>query len=110
VSRGIERERKVRRHLEAEGWWTVRAAGSLGDADVLALKAGSEPLMIEVKSTAAGPFHSFGPGDRQALLGAATVAGARAVLIWWPPRKPMKWIWPEEWPGLKAVRETGDEA
>ena len=48
MSRGIQRERDVRRVLESEGWWTARAAGSFGDADVIALKVGSRPQMIEV--------------------------------------------------------------
>lgn len=98
MSRGIQRERQVRRVLEADGWWTARAAGSLGDADVIALKARETPRMIEVKSTAAGPFHSFGPADRRDLLDAAKRAGAVAALAWWPSRGKLQWLGPEEWP------------
>lgn len=103
VSRGIDRERKVRDVLLSEDWWVCRAAGSLGDADLVALKAGHLPRLIEVKSTAAGPFHSFGPKDRADLLFAASLAGGIAVLAWWPPRGKLRWIWPDEWPAARAV-------
>jgi Holliday junction resolvase len=98
MSRGIQRERQVRQVLEADGWWTARAAGSLGDADVIALKRGHRPQMIEVKSTAAGPFHSFGPKDRAELLEAAECAGADAFLAYWPSRGKLKFIAPTDWP------------
>jgi Holliday junction resolvase len=97
-SRGIQRERQVRRLLEAEDWFVARAAGSLGDADLVALKAGKRPLLIEVKSTAAGPYHSFGPSDRLAILLAASIAGADATLCWWPSRGRPVWIPAHEWP------------
>jgi Holliday junction resolvase len=98
VSRGITRERQVRDVLLSQDWWVCRAAGSLGDADLVALKDGKRPLMVEVKSTAAGPFHSFGPKDRAGLLFAAGLAGAQAVLAWWPPRGRLHWMFPEDWP------------
>lgn len=98
MSRGHDRERQVRRKLEAEDWWTARAAGSLGDADVVALKDGKRPMLVEVKSTAAGPYHSFGPNDRERLRLAARIAGATPVLCWWPPRGQCRFIYAEEWP------------
>jgi Holliday junction resolvase len=100
VSRGIQKERDVRKVLEAEGWWTARAAGSFGDADVIAGKAGSNPRLIEVKSTAAGPFHSFGPKDRAELLAAAKKTGFTPELAFWPPRGELRFIPPEEWPSV----------
>jgi Holliday junction resolvase len=98
MSRGIARERAVKALKEAEGYWTIRAAASLGDADVVALKAGQPAEFIEVKSTHRGPYHGFGPRDRADLLAAARLAGAEAWLCWWPPRKPPKWIHSSEWP------------
>lgn len=103
MSRGINRERQVRRLLEADGYWTCRAAGSLGDADVIALKPDVPPLMVEVKSTAGGPWEHFGPADRAELLAAAERAGARAVLCWWPPFKEMRFIYPDEWPEARRA-------
>jgi Holliday junction resolvase len=100
--RGHNRERQVRDHLQSEDWWVCRAAGSLGDADLVALKVGRMPLLIEVKSTAGGPYERFGPKDRADLLFAAKVAGAKAVLVWWPPRGGMEWLWPASWPGVRT--------
>jgi Holliday junction resolvase len=109
MSRGIARERQVKLLLLAEGWWVVRAAGSMGDADLVALKAGETPLMVEVKSDVAGPFANFRPGDREDLRRAAKVAGATPTLCWWPPRKPPKWIPESDWPGVRAVTPMGPE-
>lgn len=99
--RGHQRERDLRRQLDAEGWWTTRAAGSLGDADIVALKAGQPPRLVEVKSTAGGPYERFGPADRDQLLAAAEQAGADAWLVWWPPRRKPVWIHPDAWPTVR---------
>jgi Holliday junction resolvase len=98
MSRGHDRERQVRRLLENDDYFVARACGSLGDVDLVALRAGSRPLLIEVKSTAAGPFHSFGPKDRIDLLFAAELAGADAILCWWPPRGKPTWFKSDQWP------------
>ena len=86
------------RSLRTDGWIAIRAPASLGVADVIAVRAG-EIRLIEVKSTrAASPFSAFGPADRAALLDAAETAGGSAWLVHWPPRKPPRWISPDEWP------------
>ena len=84
--RGIERERMVRKRLDADDWWTARAAGSIGDADLVALKDGHRPRLIEVKSTI-HLWDGFGPKDRADLKWAAWLAGAEAWLYWWPKGK-----------------------
>ena len=103
MSRGHDRERAVRRELEKDGWWTARAAGSLGDADVVALRRDQAPMLVEVKSTADGPYKTFGPADRTALLEAADRAGAVAYLAWWPPRGRLQWIPSSEWPRARKA-------
>lgn len=96
--RGHDRERRVRDLLVADDWFVTRAAGSLGDADLVALKAGAPPRIIEVKSTTRGPFHSFGPQCRREIRAAARQAGAEAWLVWWPPRSKPKWLHESDWP------------
>ena len=96
--RGIDRERKVRDLLANDDWLAFRAPASLGCADVIALRAGSRPRLIEVKSTHRGPYHSFGPEDRRKLKLAAELAGATAELCWWPPRAKPRFIDSSEWP------------
>lgn len=93
---GIRRERQVKQILESHGWWVCRAAGSLGDADLVALKEGPlvESLMIEVKATTAGPFAGFGPKARRELVDAAARAGAAPVLAHWPVRGRLVWLEP----------------
>ncbi len=99
MSRGHNRERAVKRLLEMDGWLVVRAAASLGIADLVALKAEHKPRVLEVKSTTDGPYKNFGPADRAALKDAAEKAGADAFLIWWPPYRDQQWIGPSDWPG-----------
>lgn len=103
MSRGHDRERAVRLQLETDGWIVIRAAGSLGTVDLVALRAGEPPMLLEVKSTAGGPYERFGPVERATMIRAARVAGAHAFLVWWPPRKPPRWIPSSEWPGALAA-------
>lgn len=91
----------MKRWLEDREWWVARAAGSLGDADLVALKGRPilhRPLLIEVKSSAQGPYEHFGPAARQRLLEAANLAGATAVLAYWPPHGELRFIYANEWP------------
>lgn len=102
ASRGHARERKLRELLDAEGWWTCRAAGSLGDADIVALRQGELPRIIEVKANVAGgPFMNFRGPEREALIEAAVRAGAIPWLVYWPSRKPPRWISAAEWPPVR---------
>lgn len=48
--RGYMVERKIRKIFEKYGWYVVRAAGSLGKADLVCLKEG-KCILIQVKST-----------------------------------------------------------
>jgi len=98
VNRGHVRERQVRQQLELDGWLVVRAAGSLGVVDLIALKRGRRPRLIEVKSTAGSPYERFGPRKRLQLAHVAELADADALLAWWPPKGELRWIDSTEWP------------
>ena len=111
MSRGHDRERAVRAYLTDRDWLAFRAPASLGVADVIALRDGSRPLLIEVKSTAGGPYAHFLPKDRADLLFAAEMAGAAAWLVWWPPRGRAHWIESAAWerPRQRQGWATGPE-
>lgn len=102
-NKGHARERQVRKLLESEGWWTCRAAGSMGDADIVALKANSlnkpQAMILEVKANkSGGPYMNFRPVSRNELSGAARKAGAEAFLYYWPPNGELQRIPEGEWP------------
>lgn len=119
--RGHDRERDVAELLESWDWVCVRAAGSLGPADVLAVGGelarweGGQPsplqwqiplvLMCEVKSTAKSPYEKFGRSEREELIVLAAKCGAIPVLAWWPPARngqskvnALQWLWERDWP------------
>jgi Holliday junction resolvase len=98
TNRGAQRERAVRDWLRDRDWLAFRAPASLGVADVVALRDGSRPRLVEVKSTAGGPYERFQPANRERLRAAAMLAGADAFLAWWPPRGELRWIAESEWP------------
>lgn len=83
------------------GWVVARSAGSRGAADLVCVRAGGyTPILCQVKTDKAGPFANFGPEARRELLAEAQQAGARALLLWWPPRGPKRFLYADEggWP------------
>lgn len=67
---GVAFEREVRAFLEAEGYWCIRAAGSHGKVDVLALKPG-QMLMVQCKRNGTCP-----PAERTELRRIAALVDA----------------------------------
>lgn len=98
MSRGIRRERQVRDKLASEDWVVFRPGGSLGCADLVALRDGSRPRLVQVKASAQGPYEHFRPAERLRLAATARMCGADALLAWWPPRGVLRWIPTQEWP------------
>lgn len=96
--RGIQRERQMAEVIGESGWWVLRAAGSLGVADLVCLKAGHRPMMLEIKSNSGSPFAGFGPDKRAALLAAARQAGAQPFLVNWPKHGQPTYYGIDEWP------------
>lgn len=84
-AKGSAKERASKALLAADGWMVTKAGGSLGAADLVALKVGERPLLVQVKASA-NPFKNFGPGERGELLEVAKRAGAVPLLAWWKPR------------------------
>jgi Holliday junction resolvase len=73
--RGDYFERTTRDALTKYGWYVVRAGGSLGIADLVALRAGSKPLLVSCKTNG-----RIDPAEREALHTTARAAGARPLV------------------------------
>lgn len=94
---GRARERQVAEKLRGDGYVVLKGT-TFGVCDLAAFRAGDTPMLIEVKSTAGGPYERFQPAEREVLELEARRAGARAVLAYWPPRKQLRLIPSSEWP------------
>lgn len=121
--RGDQREVDVRKVLEALGFMVGSRRKIPGPGDLLAVRwtpanapVGYEVLMLEVKSTTGGPWHSFCATDRQDLVDASSFVAARPVMAWWPPRGPLTWFTPGDglpsapwpaWDGPSLTTSTG---
>jgi Holliday junction resolvase len=92
--RGDYFERRTRAALEAQAWLVVRSAGSYGVADLVALKAGHNPLLVSCKLRGALPRREL-----HQLCDAAEMAGAYGCLA--------RWLRPG-WVGLEIVTRHGN--
>ena len=101
--RGTSRERQVIALLRDAGWVCYRAAGSHGNADIVAMRNGAV-LLIQVKSSAQGPFEHFGPVARAELLEEALRAGGQAILCHWPSGGDRRFIHSDLWPEGRDYR------
>jgi len=63
--------------LWADGYWVIRAAGSKGTADIVALKRG-ETLFVQCKLSG-----TMGPGERNSLVELARQLGGTPVCARW---------------------------
>lgn len=68
-------ERQTRATLRQHGWVVIRAAGSHGPADLVALRADKKPMLVSCKLDG-----YLRPAERLEFLGAAKQAGARAIV------------------------------
>lgn len=107
--RGSRREHKVAELLRAEGWVVYRSAGSHGNADLVALRVGERPLLVQVKSSVR-PYEHFRPAERRELMVEAIMAGAEPKLVWWPPNGMPHFLGRHEWPPLSDLEDGQSEA
>jgi Holliday junction resolvase len=92
------------REMSEAGWLCASRRHIAGPGDVLAIFLNRMPLLIEVKTTAAGPFERFGPKDRNDLLTAASKSGALALVAWRPAGAPtFSMLPPAAWPKDKSA-------
>lgn len=80
-ARGDYFERQARDVFADDGWLVVRSGGSLGVADLVALKAGHPPVLVSCKLSGRLSY-----AERAELLDTADAAGAYPVLAARPSR------------------------
>lgn len=99
-SRGASRERLVAEELRDQGWVVKGTGDAHGAIDLIALKQGYRPRVLQVKGNkGGGPFMNFRPQERSLLQEEALQADADAWLIYAPPnRQSPRWIHPSDWP------------
>lgn len=74
-SRGDYFERQTRTALTDDGWIVIRSAGSLGAADLVAMRAGRAPLLISCKVSG-----RIGRAERKRLLDTCVRADALPIV------------------------------
>lgn len=79
-------ERMCFRNLSAAGWLTVRSAGSFGPCDLVALKRGRPPVLVQCKKT-----DNLTRAGRLALWNVGRQHGAIAVVVSNPQRGFIQW-------------------
>lgn len=85
--KGNQKELRTAELLAADGWLVASRRHVGGAGDLLAIKDGERPRLIEVKATAQVPWRStFGPLKRAELRDCAVAHGAVAEIAWWRPR------------------------
>jgi Holliday junction resolvase len=77
-------EYKIKTYLTRRGYFVVRAAGSHGPADLVAVRKGQRPVFVQCKKGSA----TVGKEEHNELFRAALQAGARAVIAVSEDRKP----------------------
>ena len=75
---GYELERAAKQLLEQAGYFVVRAGGSKGAADLVALHGYNDTLLIQCKLDGYVP-----PGERKALFDLAEELGVQELIASW---------------------------
>lgn len=79
-ARGLWAERDIKKHLVDDGYWVVKIAGSLGPADLLALKPG-QLLLVQVKTESrTGRRAQIAPQAWNELLDVARQVGGTPIV------------------------------
>jgi hypothetical protein len=96
--KGNRAEGRTVKLLEAEGWTVGSRRHLPGPGDLLAVRAGRRPRLIEVKGRK-NLWEGFRRADRQEMIDYAIPRGLRAEVAWWPPRaRAPRWISSEDLP------------
>jgi hypothetical protein len=102
TSFGDQRDVKIRKVLEDDGYCVGSRRKIPGPGDLLAVKALTnlrpligyhhEVVLIEVKATQQSPWERFSGAERAALAQEARTASATAAVAWWPAHGDLRWF------------------
>lgn len=81
---GNAKENRVRDWWAGQGWVAMCGRCSRGPADVICVKDGEQPRLIQVKGDVRSPWENFRPEERLTLVQEAAKAGGVALLAWHP--------------------------
>lgn len=96
--KGNAKENRTAALLDEQGWTVASRRHLAGPGDLLAVRAGEMPRLIEVKATRSAYEH-FRQADRDEMREFAAERGLRAELAWWRPRsREPRIIGVDEWP------------
>jgi hypothetical protein len=94
--RGNDRDVRVRKVLEELGYTVGSRRHVPGAGDLLGVRPTAlvdvDVVLVEVKSTAGGPWEHFSPAERLELAEAARDAGGTGYVAWWPPHGCLSWF------------------
>lgn len=94
-SAGNDRDVKVRKVLEELGYTVGSRRHIPGAGDLIAVLPvllDHDVALVEVKSTAKGPWEHFSPSERLELAETAADAGGTGYVAWWPAHRPLAWF------------------
>jgi Holliday junction resolvase len=96
--RGNSFDVEVAKELEDRGWLVGSRRHIGGAGDLIAIHPAQGVRLLECKTTASGPYHSFGPGERHEMRKLATELGVSVWLVWKPPGGKIRWLPASSWP------------
>lgn len=97
-AKGNAKERRTAALLAEDGWVIASRRHIGGCGDLLAVRTGEIPRLIEVKASAT-PWMNFRRPDRIAMRAYAAVNRLDAQLAWWAPRaKTPVYFGTDQWP------------
>jgi Holliday junction resolvase len=84
--RGRAFEYKIATFMRRKGYFVIRAAGSHGVSDLVAMKKGEKPLLIQCKT---GVTQGLTADEHNALLNTAISSGGVPILAFKPEKGPI---------------------
>ena len=97
--KSAQRERDEVNAEREKGHVSYRTPQSRGAVDVIVFRAPGDIDFRQIKTGGTSAWQDFGPASRKRLLNEASIAGANALLHWYPAGPSSLLVYPEsKWP------------